>query len=45
MTIDNLVKTTRLALYSWPVKITHDQGIELLGHKFKSILIEQVHVN
>ena len=40
MTIENLVETTCLVRYPWPVKITYDQGGEFLGHKFKNILIE-----
>ena len=43
MTIANLVETMWLVQYTWPVEITYDQVGELLGHKFKSILIEQVY--
>ena len=39
-TIANLVDTTCLVPYIWPVEITYDRGGELLGHKFKNILIE-----
>ena len=39
-TIKNLVETTWLARYPWPVEITYDQGGELLGHEFKNTLIE-----
>ena len=41
MTIANLVETTELVQYPWPVEITYDQGGEFLGHEFKNILIEQ----
>ena len=41
-TVTNLVETTWLVQYQWPVEITYDQGGEFLGHKFKFILIEQV---
>ena len=39
--ITNLLETTWLFQYPWPVEITFDQGGELLGNGFKSILIEQ----
>ena len=32
MTISNLVETTWLVRYPWPVDITYDQGEEFLGH-------------
>ena len=38
--IENLVETTWLVQYTWPVEITHDQGGELRGHGFKNSLIE-----
>ena len=38
--IANLVETTWLARYPWPVEITYDQGGEFLGHEFKNTLIE-----
>ena len=40
MTIVNLVETTWLVRYQWPVEITYDQGVEFLGHEFKNILIK-----
>ena len=40
MTIANLVETTWLVQYPWPVEITYDQGGEFLGHEFKNGLIE-----
>ena len=40
MTITNLVETTWLVRYPWPVEITYDQGGELLTHKFRNIFIE-----
>ena len=40
ITIANLVETTWLVWYTWPVEITHDQEREFLGHKFKNSLIE-----
>ena len=39
-TIVNLVETTWMVWYTRPVKITHDQEGEFLGHKFKHGLIE-----
>ena len=41
MTIENLVETTWLVQYLWPVEIMYDRGREFLGHEFKSNLIEQ----
>ena len=41
MTIWNLVGTTWLVRYQWPVEIMHEQGGEFLGHGFKTSLIEQ----
>ena len=35
MKIENLVETTCLVRYSWPVEIMYDRGGELLGHKLK----------
>ena len=35
MTIANLVETTWLVRYPWPVEITYYQGGKLLGQKFK----------
>ena len=40
MTTVNLVETTWLVRYPWPVEITYDQRGEFLGHEFKKILIE-----
>ena len=40
MTIVNLVETTWLVRYPWPVEITYDQGGKSLGHEFKNIFIE-----
>ena len=40
MKIANLVETTWLVWYTWPVGIMYEQGGEFLGHKFKNILIE-----
>ena len=34
ITTVNLVETTWLVQYPWPVEITYDQGREFLGHKF-----------
>ena len=41
MMISNLVETTWLVQYIYPVEITYDRGGEFLSHKFKSSLIEQ----
>ena len=38
--IVNLVETTWLVRYPWPVGINYDRGRELLGHKLKKSLIE-----
>ena len=35
-TVVNLVETTWLVRYPWPVDITYDQGGEFLGHEFKN---------
>ena len=35
MMIANLVETTWLVRYPWPVEITYNQGVELLGQQFK----------
>ena len=40
-TIKNLVETTWLVRYPWPVDIMYDRVGEFLGHKFKNILIEK----
>ena len=40
MNIKNLTETTWLVRYPWTVEITYDGGGEFIGHKFKSILIE-----
>ena len=40
MTITNLVGTTWLVRYIWPVDITYDRGVEFFGHEFKNSLIE-----
>ena len=39
MTIINLVETTGLVRYTWPVEITYDRGGYFLGHKFKNRFI------
>ena len=39
MTIMNLVETTWLVRYPWPVEIMYDQGGEFLCHEFKNSLI------
>ena len=39
MTIANLVETTWLVRYPWPVEITYYQGGKFLGQKFKNSLI------
>ena len=41
MMISNLVYTTCMVRYPWPVDIMYDQGGEFLGHEFKNILIEE----
>ena len=41
MKIANLVETTWLVRYPWPVDIMYDRGGEFLGHEFKNILIEK----
>ena len=41
MAITNLVETTWLVRYPWPVEITYDPWVEFFGHEFKNILIEQ----
>ena len=41
MMIANLVETTWLVQYLWPVEILHDQGKEFLGHNFEIILVDQ----
>ena len=35
MTIANLVETSWLVWYPWPVEITYEQGVKFLGHEFK----------
>ena len=40
MTIANLVETTWLVRYPWPVEITYDRGGEFLNHGFKNSSIE-----
>ena len=40
MTIANLVKTTWMVRYPWPVEITYDLDGEFFGHEFKNSLIE-----
>ena len=40
MTIANLLETTWLVWYPWPVEIMYDQGREFLGHDFKNGMIE-----
>ena len=35
-----MVDQTWLQQYSWPTKITYDQGSEFIGHKFQT-MIEQ----
>ena len=39
-TIMNLVETTLLVRYPWPVEITYRRGGELLGHELINSLIE-----
>ena len=39
-TIENLVETTWLVRYPWPVDIMYDRVGEFLGHNFKNSLIE-----
>ena len=41
----NLVETTWLARYPWPVEIMYNQGGEFLGHEFKNTFIENEYVN
>ena len=41
MTISNLVETTWLVRYPWPVEITYDQGGGFLSYKFKNSFIEK----
>ena len=38
--IANLVETTQLSRYPRPIEITHDQGREFIGHRFRKYLIE-----
>ena len=40
MKIVNLVETTWLVQYPWPVDITYEHRGEFLGHEFKNRLIE-----
>ena len=40
MMIANLVETTWLVRYPWPVEITYDQGRQFLVHKFKNSVID-----
>ena len=40
MTSPNLVETTWLARYPWPLETTYDRGGELLSREFKNALIE-----
>ena len=44
MTIANLVETTWLVQYPWPVEIMYDRGGEFLDHEFKNSLIEYEYV-
>ena len=44
MVIENLVETTWLVWYPWPVEITYDWVRELLGNEFKDRLIENEYV-
>ena len=39
--IANLLETTWLVRYPWPVYITYEQGGEFLVHKLKNIFIEK----
>ena len=39
--MENLAETTWLLQFLWPVEITYDRGVNLLGHEIKNILIEQ----
>ena len=41
MTIADLLETTWMVRYPWPVEIMYDQGGEFLGQRFKSIFMEQ----
>ena len=41
MMIENLVETTWVFQYPWPVEITHERGGKLIGYQSKSILIEK----
>ena len=36
----NLVETTWLTRYTWPIEITFDQGAEFIGRQFKNSLLE-----
>ena len=44
MTIANLLETTSLVCYPFPVEIMYDHGVQFLGHEFKNILIENEYV-
>ena len=40
MMLANLIETTWLVRYPWPVEITYNQGGEFLGNEFQKILIK-----
>ena len=42
--ISNLVRTTWLVQYKWPVELTYDQWGYFLGHKLKNNVIEREYV-
>ena len=41
MPIVNLIQTTWLVRYNWPVEIMYDRGREILGHNFKNSFMEE----
>ena len=41
ITIANLVKTVWLTRYSRPMEITYNQGLEFIGHEFRTPLVER----
>ena len=45
MAIVNLVETTCLARYPWPIEISNDQGSELIGRDFKNTVVENMMVS
>ena len=44
MTVANLVETTWMGRYPWPLEITYDRGGEILGNEFKNGLTKQEYV-